>query len=205
MTARNTCSTRGRLVVGSIVLAISATGLTSVATSALFVDAKAVTAGPFATGTVSLTAVPVTTVLSMAGMAPGAMVTKAITVTNNGTLAQRYAVVSVTTENALAAQLDLTIKSGVTTCTDVGFAGSGVLAYAAGDLGSTAPGTKLIGDSATGQTGVVGALGSDRLLAAGGAETLCAQVVLPLGTANALQNITTIATLTFNAEQTINN
>jgi hypothetical protein len=89
----------------------------------------------------------------MAGMAPGDMLTRAITVTNNGTLAQRYAVVSVTTEDTLAPQLALTIKSGVTSCTDGGFAGTGVVAYGPNKLGSTTPGTKLIGDSATGPNG----------------------------------------------------
>jgi hypothetical protein len=46
---------------GLIVLAVSAAGLTGVATGAIFIDSAAVTAGPFTAGTVSLTAVPVTT------------------------------------------------------------------------------------------------------------------------------------------------
>lgn len=199
MTARSTRSTYGRFAVGVIVLTVSAAGLTGVATSALFIDSANVAAGPFTAGTVSLTATPATSALTFANMAPGDTVTAPITVTNAGTLAQRYAVVSVTTENTLAAQLDLTIKSGVTTCTNGGFAGSGVVAYATGDLGSTTPGTKVIGDSAT------GIHAGDRVLAASGAETLCAQVVLPTATGNTFQTLTTTATLTFNAEQTLNN
>jgi hypothetical protein len=58
-------------------------------------------------------------------MAPGDEVTNPITVTNGGSLELRYAVTSTTTENTLAGQLDLTIKTGVTTCTNGGFGASG--------------------------------------------------------------------------------
>ena len=71
-----------------------------------------------------------TSEITLAGMAPGAKVAAPVTVTNTGMLPpavcrglsgmpwpQRYAVASVTTEDSLVAQLELTVKTGVTTCT----------------------------------------------------------------------------------------
>ena len=99
--------------------------------------------------------------------------------------------------NFLAAQLDLTIKTGVRTCDNTGFALTGTAVYGAAALGSVA-GAKVIGDSAT------GAQAGDRTLAAKGSEVLCAQILLPLNTGSTYQARTTTATLHFNAEQIIN-
>ena len=197
-TRRNVRPTRRRLAVGAVVLATASTGLVGVATSALFTDTKTITANTFTSGTVSLTATPATTAITMANMGPGDKVTAPITVTNAGA-AMRYAVVSVTTEDPLAAQLDLTIKTGVTTCTNGGFDATGVVAYAPGDLGSTGAGTKVIGDA------LQGSQAGDRALAVSASEVLCAQVTLPMGTGMAFQSLNTTATFTFNAEQTFNN
>jgi hypothetical protein len=165
-----------------------------VTTSAYFTDTDAIAGNTFTSGSVNLSATPTTSAITMAGMAPGDRVTAPITVSNTGTLPLLYAVSSVTTEDVVAAQLELTIKTGVTTCSNAGFATDGVAVYSAGDLGSTT-GTKLIGDSAQGpQAG-------DRALAASASEVLCAQVVLPTTTDNTFQNKSTTATLTFNAEQ----
>ena len=124
--------------------------------------------------------------------------TNPITVTNAGTLDLRYAVTSTTTENTLSAQLALTIKSGVTTCTNAGFAGSGVVVYGPGVLGSMA-GVNVIGNPAAGfQTG-------DRTLIAAANEILCFSVSLPLASGNAFQGLTTTATFAFQGEQTKNN
>jgi hypothetical protein len=119
-------------------------------------------------------------------------------VSNAGTLQLRYAVTSTTTENALAAQLDLTVKTGVTTCTNGGFATDGTVVYGPGDLGSTT-GVNLIGDPGT------GAQAGDRTLNAGANEVLCFRVSLPLATGNSFQGLTTTATVAFVAEQTANN
>jgi hypothetical protein len=131
-------------------------------------------------------------------MAPGDQVTNPITVTNGGTLQLRYAVTSTTTENVLAGQLDLTIKTGVTTCTNAGFGADGTVIYGPGDLGSTA-GTNVIGNPAQGNQA------GDRTLNASANETLCFNVQLPSSTGGTYQGLNTTATLAFQAEQTSSN
>ena len=127
--------------------------------------------------------------------------TNPLTVTNaTGSLAARYSTSSVATNadaKGLKDQLVLTIKTGVTTCTNAGSAATGTSIYT-GDLDSTAG--KLVGDVAQ------GAQAGDRALAAGVAsETLCFQVSLPSATGNACTSAATTATFTFDAEQTANN
>ena len=99
---------------------------------AVFTSTASVGSNTFTTGTVSLTTSPTTALVTFSGMAPGDQVTAPITITNAGSLALRYAVTSTTTENILATQLGLTIKSGVTTCSNAGFAGSGTVVYGSG-------------------------------------------------------------------------
>ncbi|MDO8750570.1 MAG: TasA family protein [Dehalococcoidia bacterium] len=152
-----------------------------------------------ATGTVDLTTSPTTALITFSNMAPGDKVTNPITVNNPGSLQFRYAVTSTTTENVLAAQIDLTIKSGVTTCTNAAFGTDGTVVRAAGDLATTA-GINLIGDPTTGLQA-----GDRTLVATTGTEVLCFQAELPIGTGNTFQGLTTTATLTFAAEQTVNN
>jgi len=123
-------------------------------------------------------------------MAPGDVVTVASTVENNGTLDLRYSVVSNTTEDTLAARLALTIKVGVTDCTDTGIESSGSVVYGPARLGSM-EGTDIFGDPAR----------AGRTLASGENEVLCLQVSLPLHTGNGYQGLETSATLTFWAEQ----
>jgi len=165
---------------------------------AIFTDTASVPNNTFTVGTLDISTNPATALVTFSGMAPGDQVTNPITVTNAGTLQLRYAVTSTTTENVLAAQLDLTIKTGVTTCTNGGFGASGTVIYGPGDLGSVA-GTNVIGDPAQGgQSG-------DRTLNASGNETLCFNVTLPSSTGNSFQGLNTTATLAFQAEQTTNN
>lgn len=186
-----------KMALTLVVLALLV-GLLTVSALALFTDSASVPANTFSTGTVDISTSPTSALVTFSNMAPGDQVTAPITVTNAGTLQLRYAVTSVTTENTLAAQLDMTIKSSVTTCTNGGFGGSGTVLYGPGDLGSTA-GVNVIGDPAQG--GQAG----DRTLAAGANEILCFNVSLPLSTGNSFQNLTTTATFTFQAEQTPNN
>jgi hypothetical protein len=134
-------------------------------------------------------------------MLPGDVVTAPITVSNDGTVEYRYSVTSAADDIdglGLAAQLDMTIKTGVTTCTTVGFGVDGAVVYGPADLGSQA-GVNLIGDPAQ------GADAGDRTLAASDDEVLCVQVSLPLETGNAFQGAATTAEFTFNAEQVANN
>jgi hypothetical protein len=59
--------------------------------------------------------------------------------------------------------------------------------------------SNVIGDPTTGSQA------GDRTLAASANEVLCFSVILPLGTGNTSQGVTTTATFDFVAEQTANN
>jgi hypothetical protein len=146
---------------------------------------------------VDIAVTPATALFIVPAMAPGDVEVAELDVENSGTMRLRYAVDSVTTENTLAAGLTLTIKSGVTTCTEAGFDTDGSQLYS-GVLGTTG-GTALIGNPAA------GADGGDRTLDAAASEPLCFRVSLPLNASDTLQSLTTTATFTFYAEQTSNN
>lgn len=169
---------------------------------AIFTDQATVANNAFTAGTLSLTTDHTSSALvTYNNMAPGDQVTNPLVVTNGGSLALRYAISSAATNadtKGLKDQLQLTIKSGVTTCTNAAFGASGSTLYT-GDLDSSASGN-LVGDPTTGaDTG-------DRNLGGGVSETLCWNVRLPLlTTGNAYQGATTTATFTFAAEQTANN
>jgi hypothetical protein len=182
--------------IHSLVATVGVTLLATLAAAPVaYSDAADITGEMITSGRFGLSVTPTTRALALPHMAPGDKVTAPITATNVGTLAQRYSVRSVTTGSAiLAAQLELTIKTGVTTCTDAGFDTDGTAVYTAGDLGSET-GTKVIGDPA------VGFQAGDRRLAAATSEVLCFQVLLPASTGNKFQSLTTGSTLTFDAEQ----
>ena len=186
-----------RLLATVIVLAVFA-ALMQVSVGALFTDTAAVPANQFTAGTLDISTSPTSALVTFSNMAPGDQVTAPITVQNAGNLALRYAITGTTTENVLAAQLDLTIKSGVTTCTTGGFAASGTILYGPNDLGTTTT-VDLVGNPAQ------GANAGDRALAASASEVLCFNVILPLTTGNSFQGLTTTATFNFVAEQTANN
>jgi predicted ribosomally synthesized peptide with SipW-like signal peptide len=185
------------LSVGAIAVVASLAG--GAVSLALFTSSATVPANTFSTGSVSISTNPTTALVTFTAMAPGDQVTAPITVSNDGTLGLRYAISSVATNvdtKALRDQLVLTIKSGVTTCTNAGYAADGTSIYS-GDLDSSAG--KLVGDAATGaDTG-------DRTLAASANEILCFHVGLPGSTPDTFQGSATTATLTFAAEQTLNN
>jgi spore coat-associated protein N len=185
------------LALGAVLtVATLAGGMVSLA---VFTGTANVPANTFTTGSVIISTNPTTALVTFAAMAPGDQVTAPITVSNDGTLALRYAVSSVATNadtKGLKDQLVLTIKSGVTTCDNANYAATGVQLYS-GDLDSTAG--KLIGDAAT------GADPGDRTLASLANEVLCFHVSLPILTGDAFQAATTTATFTFAAEQTKNN
>ncbi len=165
---------------------------------AVFTNTASVGSNTFSTGSVTISTSPASALVTLSNMAPGDQVTSPITVTNAGSLALRYAITSTTTENVLAGQLSLTIKSGVTTCTNAGFGASGTVIYGAGVLGNTTA-VNLVGNPAQ------GAQAGDRTLASSANEALCFNVSLPLSTGNAYQSLTTTATFAFQAEQTANN
>jgi predicted ribosomally synthesized peptide with SipW-like signal peptide len=183
-------------VAATIALVLLGAALVLISSLALFTDSATVGSNTFATGTVDISTSPATALLSTAAMSPGDQVTAPLTVANDGTLELRYAVTSTTTEDTLAAELVLSIKSGVTTCDDANWTTDGTTLYS-GILGSTGT-TAVIGSSAA------GADAGDRVLAASASEVLCFNVTLPSG-ATAGEGLTTTATFTFDAEQTDNN
>ena len=156
-------------------------------TLAIFTDSTSADAA-FTSGTIDLTTSP-STVFTASAIFPGDSGSQTVTVTNSGTGALRYAM-STSATNAdgkgLAAQLELTIKTGA--C-----AGTTTL-YGAAALGSAAFGNPAQGAQA-----------GDRTLAAAASEDLCFAWSLPSATGNAFQGAATTATFTFAAEQTSSN
>ncbi|MEM1334189.1 MAG: TasA family protein, partial [Actinomycetota bacterium] len=132
------------LLSGAVVLL--AGGALTITSLALFTDTAAVNGNTFTTGSVDINATPATAVVSANGMAPGDQDTAPLTVSNDGSLDLRYAVESTTTEDTLAAELVLTIKSGVTVCDDANWTATGTTLYS-GRLGSTTT-DAIIGSSA---------------------------------------------------------
>lgn len=186
----------GRILASIAVLAVAGT-IFAFGSLALFTDQETVTGNAFSTGTIDLVATPATAVVTAADMAPGDQVTAELDVANSGTLEFRYSATSTTTEDVLASELELSIKTGVTTCDDANWTTDGTDLYS-GVLGTMA-GVVLVGDPAQGtQAG-------DRVLAAGASEVLCVNVTLPLSAGSAAEGQTTTATFTFDAEQTANN
>ena len=185
-------------VLGTIAVLASALGLVTVSSLALFTDSAQSGPNTFSTGTVDISTNPANAAFSPGAMAPGDEVVAPITVTNGGSLDLRYAVTSTTTEDALAAQLRLTVRVGVADCTVANWDASGTEIRPAGVLGTTS-GSGLIGNAATGNQA------GDRTLSSGVSETLCLHVELPITTGNSFQGQTTTATFDFAAEQTRNN
>ena len=178
---------------------IGTVGFLSGGVNALFTDSDPVGANSFTTGTLNLTASPASSAINYVNMVPGDTATQPLSVANGGSTPLRYAVRSTTTEDVLAAQLDLTVKSGVSSCTTTaGFNATGTVIFGPGDLGSVAT-ANLVGSAAA------GANPGDRTLAAGAGETLCFHVELPVGSSNSFQGLSTTATFQFVSEQTANN
>lgn len=186
-------------------LALAGATIGVAATGAVFTDTASVGANTFSTGTVDISTgntSPIVSYYTTPKMVPGDSAAGTVTVTNAGNVEMRYAITSTTTENPLAAQLDLVIwaeaaegEDANVTCDPTPPA---TTLYGAGDLGSTT-GTNVVGNPAQGsQTG-------DRTLAASASEQLCFKVSLPLATGNDYQNLQTTATFAFAAEQTKNN
>jgi predicted ribosomally synthesized peptide with SipW-like signal peptide len=172
-------------------------GVIAISSLALFTDTATVGSNQFTTGTVDIATTPASAVVTMPVMAPGDQVTAPLTVSNDGSLDLRYALSSTTDEDTLAGVLVLTVKTGVTDCTNAGFAADGSVQYQ-GQLGSVA-GTAVLGDNAP------GAQAGDRTLAAATNEVLCLNVELPSSATNAVSGLSSTATFTFDAEQTANN
>jgi predicted ribosomally synthesized peptide with SipW-like signal peptide len=187
-------------------LALAAIGLaavvaaTTAGTTALFTDQDTVGANLFTNGTINLTTNPTTALVTFSSMMPGDAVTAPVTVASGATSGDLRYSISATATNVdtlgLKDQLVLTIKSGVTTCTNAAYTTDGTVLYT-GDLDSTAG--KLVGDP------TAGAQAGDRNLLGNTSEVLCFHVGLPSSTDNNFKLATTTATFTFDSEQTKNN
>lgn len=180
----------------SLAVLLLAAAIVMVVSLALFTDTASVGGNTFTTGTIDIDAAPASAAVTLAAMVPGDQATAPITVSNTGSLDLRYAVESTTTENVLAAELVLTVKAGVSSCTDASWASTGTTLYS-GRLGSVS------GDAVIGSADP-GADAGDRTLAPSASEVLCVNVTLPLAS-TAGQGLTTTATFDFLAEQTANN
>ena len=184
------------LLVGALALSLVSVG-TGAWSLALFTSQADVTSNTFTTGTIVLTTNPTTALIGFTNMLPGDSTTSALTVTNGGTGALRYAMTSASTNGDtknLRDQLTLTIKTKDTnTAGCANFNGTQIYT---GSLASAAFGNVASGAQA-----------GDRPLAAGvsGNEILCFQATLPIGTDDSFQNAATTTTFTFRAEQTANN
>jgi hypothetical protein len=180
-------------IAGAVLTAVLS--LSVLATLALFTDASNPSVGnTFSSAKVDMTAGSGSVLFTAPSLIAGETVTTPVTVTNTGTIALRYAIKSTTSENSLAAQLDLQIKSGVTDCSNDGFALSGSTRYGPADVGSTT-GINVVGNP------TVGADTGDRTLAANTNEILCMQVSVPFTINASFQGATTTATFDFIGEQ----
>lgn len=114
---------------------------------ALFTDTESVGSNSFVTGALDISAAPAFAVFNVGDMGPGDSVVDDILLANGGSLALRYGVISTTTENTLAAQLDLTIWDE----TEESVVG--------GTCDTTAPTTKLYNPADLGSTSGLGVVG----------------------------------------------
>jgi hypothetical protein len=148
-------------------------------------------------GTVDISSSPTSALLAFADLVPGETVTAPLTVTNGGSLQLRYALSSTVTNadgKALGAQLTLTVKGDVSTCTNAGFGSSGTVLYGSAPLGAVGSSVNLIGTPGSFPNG-------GRTLNASSGEALCFQVAMPASTGSGFQGATTTATFAFSAQQ----
>lgn len=191
----------GRIGRSILAASMSVAAIAASVTGAYFTDTEANAGNEFATGSVDIALDKTTAIVAKANMAPGDVQTGNVTVTNSGSLELRYALSSVTTEDTLAAQLDLTVWNEADETTADGTCATTpptTKLYGPADLGSVA-GTNLVGDATQ------GAQAGDRVVGANTSETLCFHVALPASTGNTFESVTTTASFTFDAEQTANN
>jgi spore coat-associated protein N len=178
---------------GVVVLLAALSALTYGAGSvslALFTDSDNST-WSFTTGTIDIESNP-SLVTAIGAMMPGDVASDSLTISNAGTATFRYAMSTLAT-NALGGQLTAEVREAD--------AGGGCAAFTGAVV--VTGGTTLNGASFG--SAAQGAQAGDRVLAGGASEVLCFRITLPLNTLNAFQGVTSVATFTFNAEQTANN
>ncbi len=193
-------STVRRTALAAGVLSVAVVSVAGLASSALFTSTDSISGSDFVAGTIDITDNDATFELTNTELAPGTVDFNKIVIDNDGSLGLRYVMTSVSANadgKGLRDQLELTV---VATAADASCDAAAVAAGSPIYTGSLS--AAAFGSTAT------GADSGDRELAANTSEALCMQVEFPNGTAavdNAFQGSTTSTTLTFDAEQTINN
>ena len=203
---RPTAHRRRRRRLAGVLLVVAAAATIGAASFslAIFTSTQTVAANAFTTGTIVLGVAPASAIFTSSSMMPGDAVPagapgQAVTISNTGTGALRYAISGASTDSDskhLNTQLLITVRQ------PDGNAGSSCTLMTGNSLFSAVvptAGLNMVGDPAQG--GQAG----DRTLAGGSSETLCFKASLPLTTTNAYQSATSTYTFTFNAEQTANN
>lgn len=186
-----------RLLLATVLVVGALSGFVQGGTVAHYTSAVESTGNRFTAGTVTLSTSKTSTMITLSNILPGDRVTMPLTVSNAGNLDLRYALSSTVTNadsKALGAQLQLTLKSGVTTCTNAGFSADGSVLYGSAALGNTSGALNLIGNPSAFPNG-------GRSLTAGNNEVLCFQVSLPSGTGTGFQGASTTVTFTFLGQQ----
>ena len=171
-----------RLALIALIVAGLGGSFFTVESLAVFTDTTSNEDNLFATGQVQIDSAPAAAMFEVNNMAPGDTENGQLTIGNGGTLELRYVMTTVVDDTGadLSNVLELEIKTE----------GSGCGAW---------DGTSLYDSTLAGAT-----LGA-RVLGAGTGEVLCFRVHLPIGTGNTYQGTSTLATFTFDAEQTANN
>ena len=146
----------------------------------------------FTTGTIAIDSSPAV-VTAVTGMMPGGVAADSLTITNTGNATLRYAMTTTAT-NALGDQLDVAVRGVDLDTVGCGSFDGAVIVAAGTQLNGASFGNPAQGPHA-----------GDRVLGPGASELLCFQVSLPLSTDDTFQGASSLATFTFDAEQTLNN
>jgi hypothetical protein len=177
-----------RLLLSTLFLIGALNGSNHLTTYALFTTSVASTNNQFSAGSLHIAnSLAAGTTLSMTNLLAGDHFDRQIDINNSGSLRLRYSLTTTTSGDAtLASTLQLTIRTKTTNpCVD--HDGS---TLSTGNLALAA-----FGDPAHGSDP------GDRELAAGTAETLCFEIVLPSGAPASLLATTFAPTFVFSAEQ----
>lgn len=191
-------------VASAALLGLSAVTLTGLASSALFTDTKSTSAAALTTGNVALNlGGTASTAFAVTAMAPGDAKYGVVSVQNSGSLALRYAsTANWSAAGPLPATATLsvrTIASAVATCDSTLAWGTGDVVKDAKAASVSATAVTLFGSSVAGQqTG-------DRTLAAASTDYYCVRLLLPAAADNTVASQTSNLTISFDAEQTVNN
>ena len=187
-----------RMIIALIFLAVAAIIVNT--TGGQLKSAEPDGTNPFSRPVVVLGKSPVTSI-AFKNIMPGDSIYGTVTVTNDGLLELRYAVTSLTTEDVLASQMEMTIWEEAVESTNDDICDHRLpltVLYGPLSLGSVGT-TNVVGNPLPGRQ--IG----DRVLAPSDREVLCFRFELPITTGYAYQLLSTTATLTFSFEKTQNN